>query len=285
MIAGARVARLDTVAVTFDPLPETLLHPEASCPSLSTVEERAELLREYGVDDVHVVPFTEHVAAQSAEEFLDDLRQAYEMRQIYVGADFALGHERATTIQGLREIGERDGISVITVPLMSQGGRKVSSSWIREALAAGDVELARYLLGRPYAIRGIVESGAQRGRLLGFPTANVAPPPGRALPADGVYYVEVQVLQAPDGTSGDDADGQGGGVRQGVVNLGGRPTFDETDRLLETHVLDFQGDLYGAYLSVAFIAQLRGTRKFSGVDELREQIERDVAMAREIAAR
>ena len=146
-------------------------------------------------------------------------------------------------------------------------------------MAAGDVRLAADLLGRPYCLAGQVAPGAQRGRTLGFPTANIVPPPARALPADGVYFVAVS------GSALSSSDGAAREPRYGVVNLGGRPTFDETERLLETHILDFAGELYESQLEVCFLEQLRGVQRFSGVEELRAAIERDVATARILMAR
>ena len=278
--ADGRESGLVPTALTFDPDPETLVHPEQECRSLSTLAEREALFRQHGIERVELVAFTPELAAQSAAEFLSSLHERCDLKHLIVGEDFALGHDRAGTVDVLRQLGKEFGFSVIGVPLLAHEGRVITSTWVREALAAGDVKLAHALLGRPYAISGVVQTGAQRGRHLGFPTANVAPPPGRALPADGVYFVQVQVLDGPAGNGHGTKAPVGGATTYGVVNLGGRPTFGEAERLLETHILDFQGDIYGAHLSVAFIDQLRGTVRFGSVDELRLQIERDVATAR-----
>ena len=279
VVAHARASGFVATALTFDPDPETLVHPEHECRSLSTVAEREALFRQYGIERVEVASFTPEVAAQTAGDFLGALRERCNYQHLIVGEDFALGHDRAGTLDVLRKLGEERGFSVTGVPLSTHDRRVITSTWVREALADGDVKLARELLGRAYTISGVVETGAQRGRHLGFPTANVAPPPGRALPADGVYFVEVQVLDG--GADNGRERGLGEGTTTfGVVNLGGRPTFGESERLLETHILDFQGDIYGARLSVAFVEQLRGTQRFGSVDELRSQIERDVATAR-----
>jgi len=282
MVDAARSRDLVPACVTFDPDPESLLHPEHPCAALSTIEERQSLLREQGVDRLNIVEFTPRVAAQSAEEFIDAIRESWDLRQLWVGSDFALGHDRAGTVDVLSAIGESRGFSVTAVPLLTHEGRSISSTWIRESLADGNVELVATLLGRPYAIEGPVESGARRGRELGFPTANVAPPPGRALPADGVYFVQVHVVSGPKDNGSSPSDR--GEKRYGVVNLGGRPTFDESERLLETHVLDFDGDLYGARMRVAFLHQLRGTRKFPSFEDLRLQIKKDVEEGRRLAA-
>ncbi len=270
-----------TMAVTFDPDPEVVLRPEHRHLALSTMEERTALLLALGVRQVEIVPFTQAVASQTPEEFVDGLCANYPLRSLWVAADFALGRGRSGTVDRLREIGRDRGFGVVAVDLLMHGGRPISATWIREALAAGDVRLAAELLGRSFCLRGRVAPGAQRGRTLGFPTANIVPPPGRALPADGVYFVQV----SGPGVAGTSHDGSGGAPRYGVVNLGGRPTFDETERLLETHILDFSGELYDSELEVCFLEQLRGIERFASVDELREQIERDVTAARELMAR
>ena len=277
MLEAARRESIASVCVTFDPDPEVVLRPEVRHIALSTMEDRTALLLSLGVQHVEIVPFNQAVAAQSPEEFIDSLCASYRLHSLWVAANFALGRGRSGTVDRLQAIGAARGFAVNAVELLTQDARPISATWIREALAAGDVRLAAELLGRPYCLAGRVAPGAQRGRTLGFPTANIVPPPGRALPADGVYFVQV----SGSGVDGSPQDG-GGDARYGVVNLGGRPTFDETERLLETHVLDFSGELYESHLQVCFLEQLRGIQKFSGVEELREAIERDVAAAREL---
>ena len=278
MVASANAAGVTSVCITFDPDPEVVVRPERPHFALSTLAERTALLLSLGVSHVEIVPFSRQVAVQSPEEFIDALCARYPLRSLWVGADFALGRDRAGTVDRLRAIGSERGFAVQAIGLLTHEGRPISATWIREALAAGDVRLSAELLGRPYCITGPVATGAQRGRTIGFPTANIVPAPGRALPADGVYLVRV----GGPGISPTSADGETPPVRHGVVNLGGRPTFAETERLLETHVLDFEGDLYGSQLEVCFLEQLRGIQKFGSVDELRDQIGRDVARAREL---
>ena len=277
MVDAAARDGVASVSITFDPDPEVVLRPERPHLALSTLEARTELLLSLGVTHVEIVPFSRDVAAQTPEQFIDALCARYRLRSLWVAADFALGRERSGTVARLRAIGSERGFEVEAVDLLTHGRRPISATWIREALADGDVRLSAELLGRPYCIEGRVAPGAQRGRTLGFPTANLVPPPGRALPSDGVYFVRVA---GPD--LGTDADGGSGDFWHGVVNLGGRPTFDETERLLETHILDFDRDLYEAQLDVCFLDQLRGIQKFVSVDELREQITRDVAAARKL---
>ncbi|MEA2640125.1 MAG: riboflavin kinase / adenylyltransferase [Chloroflexota bacterium] len=270
MVKAAREAGAATAAVTFDPHPDAVLNPELALPAICTMDERIALLRERGIDEVEVLRFTPQVAKEAPEEFVAELLRRYDLRMLWVGPDFALGRDRTGTREILREIGQQRGFEVVSVQPLIQAGRPVSSSWIREALADGNVTLVAELLGRPFCITGDVVAGMRRGREIGFPTANVVPPSGRALPADGVYYVEAQ---------------SGGEDRRwpGVVNLGARPTFAESERLLETHLLDFSGDLYGATLAVYFLEKLRGIQRFSGIEELRTQIARDVEAARHLA--
>ncbi len=274
MLAQAKREGLASACLTFDPDPEAVLVPEHPPLALSSVAERVELIRELGVEHIQVLTFTEALAHQSAAEFIAELRARYDLRTLFVGTDFALGHERTGTVDVLRELGRQQGFSVGAVELLNDHGRPISSTWIRELLAAGDVVRAAELLGRPYCLEGPVETGMRRGRQLGFPTANIRPPKGRALPADGVYFVRVS--RVGKGMADERA-------WNGVINLGARPTFDEMERILETHLLDFSGDLYGARLRVCFIKQLRGIQRFSGIEELRSQIEKDVAAARELA--
>lgn len=276
IVASADAVGVASVCITFDPDPEVVVRPERPHLALSTLAERTALLLSLGVSHVEIVPFSRQVAVQSPEEFIDALCARYSLRSVWVGADFALGRDRAGSVDRLRRIGAERGFTVHAIDLLTHEGRPISATWIREALAAGDVRLAAELLGRPYCITGPVATGAQRGRTIGFPTANIVPPPGRALPADGVYLVRV----GDPGSS--PIDGETAPIRHGVVNLGGRPTFGETERLLETHLLDFDGDLYGSQLEVCFLEQLRGIQKFASVDELRDQIGRDVARAREL---
>ena len=270
MLTAAKASGLASVCVTFDPDPEVVLRPEQRHIALSTMEDRVARLIALGVGHVEVIPFNQIVANQTPEEFIDDLCARYPLQSVWVAANFALGRGRSGTVDRLQALGTERGFAVNAVDLLARDGRPISATWIREALSAGDVRLAAELLGRAYCLQGRVSPGAQRGRTIGFPTANIVPPPGRALPADGVYFVTVARPALGDDT------------RYGVVNLGGRPTFNETERILETHILEFSGELYDTELEVCFLDQLRGIQKFGSVDELRAQIERDVEQAREL---
>lgn len=265
------------VCITFDPDPEVVLRPQRPNLALSTTAERIELLTGLGVEHVEVVPFTRHVSLQGPEEFVDSLQAKHRLRSLWVGADFALGRDRTGTVDALRAIGQHAGFEVFTVEPLTHEGQVISATWIRQLLAEGRVDTCAELLGRPYCIGGVVVSGMRRGRDLGFPTANVVPPTSRALPADGVYFVRVPWRALGGAVEAGDAE-----WCYGVVNLGGRPTFDETERLLETHLLDFEGELYGTRLSVCFLRQLRQVQRFPSPDALRAQLERDVATARSL---
>lgn len=273
MVSWATEHGAQTACVTLDPDPEVVLRPGRRHLGLSTAEERSSLLLGLGLGRVEIVPFTEELAHQTPQEFLQGLQERYQLRALWAGSDFALGRDRAGTVQLLQRIGGDLGFEVIAVDPLREGSRVISSTWIRELLVEGNVAVCTQLLGRPYCIEGVVAPGMRRGHEIGFPTANIAPPPGRAMPADGVYLVRVAMPL--------DSEAQ---RWYGVVNLGGRPTFGEAERLLEAHVLDFEGELYGARLRLCFLGQLRGIQRFASVQELRAQIERDVALARELIA-
>lgn len=269
MVSHARESGLYAVCVTFEPDPDAVLHPDRSPATLSTAQERSDLLAALGVQWVDTLAFTPELAHQTPLEFVGWLHRTYPFRALWVGSDFALGRDRAGTVEVLMEIGRSLGFEVVVVDPLLEGDRPISSTWIRGLLREGDLDRVGRLLGRPYCLHGAVIEGARRGHQLGFPTANVLPPPSRALPPDGVYFVQVEV---------------GGAEQPGVANLGSRPTFSENQRLLETHLLDFAGDLYGTSIGVCFVEQLRSTQRFESVDALRAQIERDVELARAKAA-
>src|SRR5581483_8052602 len=223
-------------------------------------EEKERLIREIGVDDVLVLEFTRELSMLRADEFLKMLQPRFPPQELWIGPDFAMGRGRAGTLSALAEIGREEGFALHMVPPLRVDGEIVSSTYVRSLLADGEVGHANRLLGRPFAVCGVVVRGAQRGRGLGFPTANVQPPPMHALPADGVYAGRA---------TWDDND------TPAVINLGGRPTFGEEPRLLEAHLIGVEADLYGARLCVQFQRRLRGVLRFSSIDELRAQIARD----------
>ena len=257
---GARV-----VAATFDPHPREVLWPGKGPKLLTTPEVKRELLLHYGVDEVREIPFDEALSKKSPEEFVRDvLVGGVGARAVVVGENFRYGYRAAGDFESLgrhmREVGgEAYGVSILAVD------ENVSSTRIRELVVGGEVREAAGLLGRPYALRGEVVVGDRRGRLIGFPTANVLPDPRVVVPGIGVYAGHLTV------------DGQAHGA---CTNVGEAPTFDRRERRVEAHLLGFDGDLYGKIVDVSFLEKLRGERRFSGMEELKAQIGRDVEEAR-----
>lgn len=252
--------------VTFWPHPLEVLHPERPVRYLTMLEEKLDLLAKLGaLDLVVVLPFTPTLAQTSAGEFIDLLSRHLLLRVLVEGADFVFGHNREGNMTFLSAYGQTHGFAAQTIDLQLADQQRISSTSIRALLADGQVEGAMALLGRPYSAQGMVMQGDQRGRLLGFPTANLGISPQKILPADGVYAVRVRV---------DDA------TYHGAANIGVRPTVDGTKHLTEVHVLDMQRDLYGKNLEIDFIARLRGERRFAGVEALQAQIAADVQQAR-----
>ncbi|MGI8878225.1 MAG: bifunctional riboflavin kinase/FAD synthetase [Candidatus Limnocylindria bacterium] len=265
LVRGARRVAATAVAATFDPLPEVALGRPAAGSILSTVDERAALLRDAGADAVVVFRFDEEFAAQSAASFLERLCLGREIRGVVVGPDFRFGRGREGDVAMLRAYGLRGGFTVNTVEPVGLDGEVVSSTRVRDALRTGDLTLAERMLARPYSVRGTVQRGAQRGRTLGYPTINVSTSPDKLLPADGIYACWV------------DVNGQ---RHRAATSLGVRPTFGEGARALECHLLDFSDDLYGATVAVTFARRLRDELRFPEARSLIEQIARDVEETR-----
>ena len=266
LIRQARKRGYGSVVLSFHPAPITVLRPEVRVRYISTLEERLALLRSLGVDEVASLTFTSDLAQVSAQDFIAGLRQQLDMRLLVGGPDQAVGRAREGDLPWLHAHGPALGFEVETVGFSQEDGRKMGSSWIRAALAEGDVEAARRLLGRPFALHGPVVGGARRGRTIGFPTANIAIAPDLAVPAFGVYVTRAFI--------------ESGAPLPAVTNIGRRPTFDDGSPSIETHVLDFDGDLYGRELRIELLARLRGEQKFDGIESLVAQIQRDVAAAR-----
>ncbi len=263
------VARV--VALIFDPHPAHFVAPDRAPPLLTTPARRAELLRGAGADEVVICPFDAQFAALSPEAFVSRvLIGELGACAVVVGTDFRFGAGRAGDVELLERLGSPSQLRVVTVSPVTLGGQLVSSSEVRSALTRGDVALAARMLTRVHEVERRVVRGAQRGRTLGFPTANLELT-GLMPPADGVYAVAIRVLDAELGHS----------VRRwvGVANLGVRPTL-HAGRSMEVHVLDFEGDLYDRRLRVGFVERLRGEQKFESLDALTSQIARDVDQAR-----
>ncbi|PUA80679.1 bifunctional riboflavin kinase/FAD synthetase [Nocardioides currus] len=261
------------VVVTFHPHPIAVLRPEHAPPTLTNIETRLRLLEARGVDGVLVVPFDRDIAAWTPEEFIDRvLVGTLGARGVVVGANFRFGNRAAGDVALLREAGETRDFVVEGVAL--DGGPQVwSSTYIRNCLAAGDVAGAAEALGRPFTVRGVVVRGDQRGRELGYPTANVPTPVDGAAPADGVYAGRLTRLDTSE-------------TYPAAISVGTNPTFGgERERRVESYVLDRDDlELYGVEVEVAFVERLRGMVKFEGIEALVETMHGDVRQAREILA-
>lgn len=276
----AQAERLQTVVVTFDRHPASVVRPASAPLLLTDLEQKLELLAAEGVDATYVVHFDEARAKETAEEFVDEvLVGCLSARAVVVGADFHFGHRRGGNVALLESMGASRGFTVEGLALVGADGqpadadRNVSSTAIRELLAQGDVAGAASLLGRPHEVRGTVEHGDKRGRDLGFPTANLQIPTEIQLPADGIY---AGWFECADGTR-----------HATAMSLGHRPTFYDRPQgapLLECNLLDFTGDLYGEQVRVRFVERLRGEVRFDGVDALIAQMQADVDRTRELLA-
>jgi len=255
-------------AISFEPIPREFFAPGAAVPRLTSAREKVERLFAGGIERLLLLRFDANMAAMSAEDFVERvLVQRLSAREIWVGEDFRFGHRRGGDVALLRRMGEALGFRAETLAPVEADGERVSSSRIRALLGAGRFEAAARLLGRPFAIGGHVVRGQQLGRRLGYPTANLRL--GRRVsPVQGIFAVYVH--------------GIGPASRAGVASLGVRPTVNGTEPLLEAHVFDFDGDLYGRRISVEFIAKLRDEEKFPDLDTLVRQIDRDAMQARQI---
>jgi riboflavin kinase/FMN adenylyltransferase len=270
----ARAAELGarSVVVTFDRHPASVIRPDAAPRLLTNPAQKLELLADTGVDATVVVPFSPEQARETPVDFVERvIVNALRTQAVIVGSDFHFGHMRQGNITLLREMGERHDFTcepVVLVPRADGVDEPISSTAIRRALAGGEIETATRLLGRALEVRGTVVTGDQRGRTIGFATANVEIPNGMCLPSDGVY---AGLYRRPDGSE-----------HACAINLGRRPTFyvNAEHSLLEAHLLDFAGDLYGEDAAVTFVAFLRSEKQFAGIDELKTQLKLDVEHAR-----
>jgi riboflavin kinase/FMN adenylyltransferase len=273
VVAEAHAAGLTACVLTFAPHPAAVVGSGAP-PVLTTMDRRAELMEMLGIDRVYVRRFDTAFAAWPAERFVRDLvAEGLRARVVVVGENFRFGAKRSGDLTLLRELGAEVGFEARVHPVASDARGPFSSTRAREAISAGDVDEARRVLGRPHELSGLVAHGDERGRLLGFPTANLDDVP-EMLPRDGVYATLVDEL---------DAAGQRRPLGGGVTNVGVRPTVAAAGgakRTIETFVLDFGGDLYGRRLRLHVVARLRDETKFGSLDALKAQIARDVADAR-----
>ena len=254
--------------VTFDPHPQAVLRPGSELKLLTTLEVREEILLACGVDEVHVMRFDENLSKKTPEEFVREvLVGKFKAAVVVVGENFRFGHKASGNIEDLRRHMRETGGEAYAVPIYACLGESINSTKIRALVAGGEVREAARLLGRPYSLRGKVVVGDKRGRVIGFPTANVLLDACSLVPGRGVYVGHVWA----------EAERYGA-----CTNVGVAPTFDQRDSRVEAHLLDYQGDLYGRVVEVTFIERLRPEKRFFGADELKEQIARDIVEARKI---
>jgi len=265
VVERARAVGAVPTVITFEPHPREVLHPESAPPLLQTFDQKIEALGVLGIEQTIVIHFDKSFAQIRAQDFLRDaVVDRLHAKEVYLGCGFAFGHDREGNIDLLRSVSQSLGFFADEVPEVRLRGRRVSSSRIRELLQQGRVNLARRMLGRPYGVEGRVVRGAERGVTLGFPTANLHPQ-NRVIPRNGVYVTATLI------------EGQ---WRRSVTNVGTRPTFESAAATsVETFVMNYSGDLYGDVVRVRFLYRLRDEQKFGSVDELKSQIERDVARA------
>jgi len=255
--------------VTFSPHPQSVLHPARELPWLSDLDDRVTVLQQLGLDIVVVLTFTPKLAQLSAGDFMSLLKKYLKMQGIMVGPDFALGRGGEGDISLLRTLGDEMGFTVHVIHPFTSEGEVVSSTLIRQALARGDMGRVEKLMGRRFYLKGKVITSDKRGRLLGFPTANLDMKPGQALPDNGIYATITQV---------------NGKHFPSVTNIGTRPTFGEGERMVETYLLNYKGDLYGKQIMVQFVRKVRDEQRFSSADELVVQMRRDVQQVDAILA-
>ena len=266
-VRRARALGIPAVACTFDPHPAAVLRPSLAPPPIATLEENLAGIARHGLDATLVIPFTRDFSHMEAEAFVDEvLVKILGVREIVVGFNHTFGSGARGTAALLQDLGARRGFVTHVLPPLQVNGLTVSSSAIREALREGDVELAGALLGRPYSVTGTVQRGAGRGRTLGFPTANLKPDRPLVL-AGGVYAARARW------------EGQAADT---VVNIGYRPTFDETQYWVEAYLFDFSGDLYDRSLTLEFLHRIRPEMKFPGVEALKTQVRADMEEARRL---
>jgi riboflavin kinase / FMN adenylyltransferase len=265
VVERAVLRGLTPTLITFDPHPRQVLRPESAPPLLQTFNQKMEGLRLLGLQQVVVLNFNLELAALSAETFVQRyLCDALQAQEVYLGKGFSFGHRRRGNIELLLRLSQQLGFYAAEVPEVQLRNIRISSTKVRELLRAGRVNLARRMLGRPYGIEGVVTRGHGIGKQLLYPTANLVVE-NRVLPADGVYVT----LTLVDGV-----------WRRSVTNIGKRPTFGgELESKIETHLIDYDGDLYEQTIRVRLLHRLRGEKRFNGVDELKAQIGRDRARA------
>jgi riboflavin kinase/FMN adenylyltransferase len=265
VVERARALNATPTVITFDPHPRAVLFPESAPPLLQTLDQRINAFSVLGIEQTIVIPFTKELSQQPAEEFLKDVVQdRLHAKEVYLGQGFFFGKERAGNIDLLRKVSCELGFFADEIAEVRLRGQRISSSKIRNLLMEGHINLARRMLGRPYGIEGRIIRGAQRGRTIGFPTANLHPQ-NRVIPRKGVYVTATLIEDK---------------WQRSVTNIGIRPTFEnDTEPTIETFVLNWDGDLYGDVLRVRFLHRIRDEKKFASIDELKTQIGKDLRRA------
>jgi riboflavin kinase/FMN adenylyltransferase len=275
VVARAAERGLPSVLLTFVPHPSEVVRPGTHPPMLCTVVRRSELVAELGVDVFCVVPFTLEFSRLSPAEFTHEVLVAkLHAAEVVVGENFRFGHRAAGDVSTLDQLGQRFGFQATGVPLLADAGTRVSATYVRSCVESGDVVAAAQALGRSHRVDGIVERGDERGRELGFPTANIRTDPWTCVPADGVYAGRVVRLDEWGRTAPADPLGIA------AISVGTNPTFNVRQRRVEAYLLDFDADLYGDGLGVEFHHRLRGMERYSSVDELVAQMRDDVKQTR-----
>jgi riboflavin kinase / FMN adenylyltransferase len=267
-VRRARELSVPCVLMTFDPHPSEVIRPGSHPAQLTTLRRRAELVEQLGVDVFFVLPFTVELSRMPADEFVHEvLVERLHVAEAVVGDNFTFGHKALGNVELLRALGQRFGFTAGGVDLLSQGGLTFSSTYIRSCIDAGDVAAATTALGRPHRVEGIVIRGDQRGRSMGYPTANLSTPRHTAIPADGVYACHFV---------------HRGRTLAAAGSIGTNPTFSGRERRVEAFVLDVDEDFYGEQVALDFVDRLRGMWRFDTTDKLVSQIEDDVARTREV---
>jgi riboflavin kinase / FMN adenylyltransferase len=265
VVERADATNTTPTVITFDPHPRSVLSPENAPPLLQTLDQRLSALEFYGIKQTIVIRFDQEFASIDAEFFLrQTVHERLQAKEVYLGEGFAFGKQRSGNFDLLSKIAHEIGFIAEEVPEIKLRGNRISSSKIRKLLSNGEVNLARRMLGRPYGVEGQIVRGFQRGRTIGFPTANLKPK-NRVVPKYGVYATATLI---------DDV------WRKSITNVGVRPTFEnEIEPSVETFIFDFDGDLYGDSLRLRFLHRIRDERKFNGIDELKTQIKKDCDVA------
>lgn len=267
LIENARGKNMLSGVVTFRQHPSEVLASDTRLPYLTNLNEKVKHLKEEGVDAVIPLTFTGELAGLSAGQFIGLLQKHLRMRGLVVGPDFALGKNREGNVDLLRELGQDMGFDLTVISPAIINGDIVSSTAVRKALADGNIRKVIDLIGRPFSLEGRIVSGAGRGRELGFPTANLEVDAEQTLPADGIYAT----LSYIDGKT-----------YQSVTNIGKRPTFGDNERIVETFILDYSGDLYGCEMKIDIVERLRGEKRFDSVEKLEKQVAEDVKQSKAI---